>query len=390
MPALAPPALIFFCNSILFISLFTRLPAIQEGMGVDKAMLGLALLGAPLGTFMALPVAGRVTGWLTPRRAAPITLALCAILMPLMSIVPYAGFVFCFVLVGFVRTILDVSANMISAGIEQTTGQKVMARSHGFWSLGLLIGTLFSGYLAGRAVEPFAHQSLASAFVLVCCLVVFRITPATPVEQRGENTAKAPVFVLPSRPIILICIMVFGVCIVEGAVYDWGIFFIQERMGADPRTAAILFSGFTIGMGLTRMAGDRLRDLMPTRRLVRGSALFVAVGLVLLLFAPGLIWSATGLFFIGCGVALNIPLAISTAIGLPGRSAAENLAALSFTLLISTLGIPPLLGMIAKHFGIFTSFAILLPFVMLTLMMAPVADGRRPGLLPRRWFRGRA
>lgn len=385
MPAFIPPSLIFFCNSILFISLFTRLPAIQDGMGVDKGMLGLALLGAPLGTFMALPLAGRITLRLSPRKAAPLFLALCALITPAMSVVSYAGFVICFMLFGFCRTLLDVSANMISAGIERTTGQKVMSRCHGFWSVGLLAGTLASGYFSGRDIGPFAHQVAASCFVLICCIVILMIVPVIQDEKGQEQKGRSPVFVMPSRQILLICLMIFGVCIVEGAIYDWGIFYIQEIMGATPRTAAILFSGFTIGMGITRMLGDRLRDLFPARRLVRGSAICVAFGLLLMLFGPGLAYGATGLFLIGCGVALIIPLAISIVIALPGRPAAENLAALSFTLLMATLGVPPLLGMVAKYFGIFTSFAILLPFVLLTFLMSPVSDGRWPTLFPRRW-----
>ncbi len=146
MTILLAPALLYFSNAILFISLFTRLPAIQEAMAIDKSMLGLALLSAPIGTFLALPLSGRITDRLTPRVTAVVMLPICALLSPLITILPLAGFAFCFFLYGFFRTIFDVSANMISAGIEQRSGTKVLARSHGFWSIGLLFGSLASGF----------------------------------------------------------------------------------------------------------------------------------------------------------------------------------------------------------------------------------------------------
>ncbi len=85
MPILAPPALIFFCNSVLFISLFTRLPNIQAAMQVNKATLGLALLGGALGTVLALPIAGRVNNRFSPRRTAALSLMILSVVTPLLG-----------------------------------------------------------------------------------------------------------------------------------------------------------------------------------------------------------------------------------------------------------------------------------------------------------------
>ena len=60
MIALLAPALLFFSNALMHITLFTRLPEISSAAGLDKAGLGLALLGLPIGTVLALPIAGRL------------------------------------------------------------------------------------------------------------------------------------------------------------------------------------------------------------------------------------------------------------------------------------------------------------------------------------------
>jgi len=376
MKTLLPPALLYFSNAILFISLFTRLPAIQASMGIDKAVLGFALLSAPVGTFLALPIAGRINDRLTPRLTALVTLPVVAVLSPALTVLPVSGFAICFFLFGFFRTIFDVAANMISAGIEQRTGTKVLSRSHGFWSVGLLVGSLCSGFLAERAVTPFSQQLMAAGFVIAACLFVFRITPKD-VAPEQQPDRKRPIYVLPDRTIILICVMVFGLCIVEGAIYDWGIFFLREELKADPAIAGVLYAAFTIGMGLTRLSGDMLRDGFGPMVLVRVSAVSVAVGITLLVSTPSLTLAGMALFLIGCGVALAFPLAVSTTIALGKGQPSENLAALALTLMLSTIGIPPLLGFIAEHVSLVATFLILLPCVVVSFVMAPVAEGRR-------------
>jgi predicted MFS family arabinose efflux permease len=373
---LLPPALLYFSNAILFISLFTRLPSIQETMQIDKAMLGLALLSAPVGTFLALPLAGRITDRLTPRLTAVITLPIVALLSPLLTIFSLPGFVICFFLFGFVRTIFDVSANMISAGIERRTGVKVLSRSHGFWSVGLLFGSLASGFLAGEGVSPTIQQSMAACLALLACLTVFLLMPADP--PAAAPPVRRSAYVLPDRIIILICIMVFGLCIVEGAVYDWGIFYLREVMGADPALAGMLYAAFTVGMGATRMAGDMLRDRFGALALIRMSAITVAAGIILLVTAPSFTMAGAALFLIGCGIALAFPLAVATTIALGKGQPSENLAALALTLMLSTIGVPPLLGFIAEHVSLSAAFIVLLPCVFLSFLMAPVAEGKRP------------
>ncbi|KAB1086786.1 MFS transporter [Neorhizobium galegae] len=382
MKNLLPPALLYFSNAILFISLFTRLPAIQASLGIDKAGLGLALLSAPVGTFLALPLAGRINDRLTPRLTALVTLPICALLTPALTILPVAGFVICFFLFGFFRTIFDVAANMISAGIEQRTGRKVLSRSHGFWSVGLLAGSLCSGFLAEKAVTPFVQQTLATGFVIAACLFVFWVTPKDPAPETPPDR-KGSAYVLPDRTIVLICIMVFGLCIVEGAVYDWGIFFLREQLKADPAIAGVLYAAFTVGMGLTRLSGDMLRDSFGSIVLVRASAVSVALGIILLVAMPSLTLAGAALFLIGCGVALAFLLAVSTTIARGKGRPSENLAALSLTLMLSTIGVPPLLGFIAEHVSLVATFLVLLPCVLASFLMAPVAEGRRPSW-PRR------
>ena len=73
-----------------------------------------------------------------------------------------------------------------------------------------------------------------------------------------------------------------------------------------------------------------------------------------------------GMALMGVGTSAIFPLAMSAAARRTDRPAAVNIAALAQTsFLIFLLG-PPLLGWVAQYFGIRATFAVSLPFLVLS------------------------
>ena len=170
--------------------------------------------------------------------------------------------------------------------------------------------------------------------------------------------------------------MTVGIGLTEGTVYDWSIFYMQDVIGSAPSTAGYVFAAFTIGMGVTRMMGDGLRMRFSNTTLVRGNVLMCACGIAVLLMSSGPIQAGLALAMLGAGVALNAPISVSVVSHLPGRSTAENMAALSMVALIATFGVPALFGFVAEAVGLRIVFAALLPILTVGFLLAPVA-GRR-------------
>lgn len=375
MTALLAPALLFFSNALMHITLFTRLPEISGAAGLDKAGLGLALLGLPIGTVLALPIAGRLNDRLGPHVAAPVMLLVNALMMPFFALVPGLAAGLLFASYSFVRTVLEVAQNMVALGIERRTGVSVLSRSHGFWSVGLFVGSLAAGILAGSGATPLWHQIIASAVVALLMVVFWAVAPR---DYPTLPTAglKRPAFAIPGRAILLIFAMTVGIGLTEGTVYDWSIFYMQDVIGSAPSTAGYVFAAFTIGMGVTRMMGDGLRMRFSNTTLVRGNVLMCACGIAVLLMSSGPIQAGLALAMLGAGVALNAPISVSVVSHLPGRSTAENMAALSMVALIATFGVPAPFGFVAEAVGLRIVFAALLPILAVGFLLAPVA-GRR-------------
>ena len=78
----------------------------------------------------------------------------------------------------------------------------------------------------------------------------------------------------------------------------------------------------------------------------------------------------------GVGTSVIFPLAMSAAAQRTDRSAAVNVATLAQTSFVVFLLGPPLLGLVAQHWGIRWSFGIGLPLVALSLAMAGVLKPR--------------
>jgi len=375
IPPLAAPALIFFCNALLYISLFSRLPGLVERLGIDKSLFGLSLLGGTLGTFLALPFAARFVQRLTPRVAASVLLLAIAVIQVIaFSVSAYWAFVLCLIGFGYCRTMLEVAQNMVATQMEADTGQHVMARSHGFWSVGLLAGALLSGVMGGLGISTWLHMILVGLIVLVLVGLLLRIAPKTLTVGLPKP---GRFFTLPDRAILLVCAMMFGIAVTEGAIYDWAAFYIEQVLAADPAAVGILFSCFTIGMGATRMVGDALRARFPAPMIVRCSVVSAFAGLLVLLSAPNLYVAAIGLTLIGSGVALNAPLAMGTAARIGARSPSENLAAMSMVNTFAFLGIPASLGFVSDHFGLKIAFALLLLPLVASFFLAPITGVRQ-------------
>jgi MFS family permease len=80
--------LVFFCQPIVLGSWLTRIPDVQQALGLGPACLALALLGLPAGTLLTLPFAGTLVGRIGAPTAIVSGLALHALAVSLPAFAP--------------------------------------------------------------------------------------------------------------------------------------------------------------------------------------------------------------------------------------------------------------------------------------------------------------
>lgn len=373
------PAALFFAKGLIFVSFFTRLPAIGERLGLGADTLGLAMLGMTAGTVAGFVIAARVVERAGPRRAAGAGLLAMGLALGWASVGgpngAATGVAACLCVFGFAGAIFEVGTNLIAARVE-ATGRKVLARSHGFWSVGLLVGTMVTGLATARDLAPVVQQfAVAAVSMPLAILLVLRLGDMPPPLR--EPGPRPPLFAKPDRFVLCLLLLVVGFSVTEGAIYDWGMYYLTRDLELSGPMASGAYLCFTLGMIGVRMIGDELRTRVPLVRMLRGMAVTVLLGLGLLAMAPGLpfgfIALALGFALIGAGVALAAPVAVGLALSQPGRSGPETMAAYALVALLATFCIPPLLGQVVEGpGGALAALAAPSPVIVMVLVIAPL------------------
>ena len=93
-------------------------------------------------------------------------------------------------------------------------------------------------------------------------------------------------------------------------------------------------------------------------------------GLVLVVVSPSYLVALLGFGLVGLGICVLYPLMLSAAARLGDRPASQNVAATTLVVQLVNLGAPGLIGAVAQGFGVRVAFAIMLPLLLLTWLMA--------------------
>jgi predicted MFS family arabinose efflux permease len=334
-------------------SFAARVPWIASQVGVDVGHLAIGLLMPGLGALLALPFSGRLAHRYPFRPLVAGTIVafcLSLVLLPL----PTSLVVLCFALLVFGATagLADMAMNAEGVLVEKVVGRSVMSSFHGFWSVGVLVGSAVSALSSHAGIDTrlqFAVEAVALA-ALGAAAARFLIE-----DPAARELAAPPAFALPTRPIVLIGLV--GLCAVFGewAGTDWSAFFIRNELGGSASVAALAVSAFAVTMAVVRLVGDRvIRKLGPVRT-VRLSGACAACGAVAIVLAPGVAVGLGGFALLGMGVALVVPLVFAAA-GRVGTHPARSIAGVAGVAYASGLVAPGVIGGVAAVWSLTASF----------------------------------
>ena len=361
--------LVFFLQPIAFGSWLPRIPDVQEALGLGPQGLAMALLGLPCGTLLTLPFAGPLVGRIGPRMAilAGFVLYSLAASLPAFALNPAMLFV-ALMLAGSTISFVELGLNVQADAVEKATGSVIMTTSHGFWSVGIMVGSLIGSVLAGFGLEARWAIMLVAAAILPVALIASRALPTlAPDTPKTEN--QRSVWAFPSLALLGICCFVFGITITEGAMADWSAIFLRDALGAESGVVGLGYSVFAMMVAAGRFGGDTLKRRFGAVSTARICGLLAIAGAVILLLSSNMPVALLGFGIIGLGVSVGFPLAVTAAAGLTDRAASANVAVLSFVALLGFLVGPPVIGFVAEHFDMRLAIACLLPVLLVSLLL---------------------
>lgn len=362
---------LFFLQPVAIGCWLALIPFVKETIGLSKAELSIALIGAPIALLIALQIAGKAVDLIGVRK-----LLLCAFpfqaaasLLPIIAISQWTLFLGLAVF-GAAIALMEVALNVYAGRIEKKAARLIMNRCHGFWALGLMTGSLVVATMTG-AVSPIGAMMFGS---FVSAGIGFYLALGLP-KVGEEDSKRAPArrsFQELPRSLFGIAIFMFAMTLTEGAMADWAAIYLSERMQTsltDAGIAVTVFSGF---LAAGRFGGDWLKHRFGALIHARGSIATSILGLLFLVLPFPVPLVFAGFALVGLGVASGYPLGVSAVAALDDVYEAGNVALMSTSALMGFLVGPPLIGFLSEAFGLRMGFAIMIPGLLVAFAVAQV------------------
>lgn len=370
---------VFALNGALYGSWAPRVPAISARLHASPGPFGLALLCLTVGMLVVASLSGKLVERTGPRAAIVGSTMLSCLLLPLLGLagsVPVVG-VTMFGL-GVAVGALDVAMNIAAVGVERRVGSPLMTVFHAGFSFGGMAASAAAGLAASAHWPPVRHFTVAAVTVVVVLLLVVRgLPPAVPRQERRRSTPR----VAPARRPVLWLLAAVALCsaIAEGASADWSALLMVTEQGIGQGAAALAYTGFSLAMTVTRLAGGWVQRRLGSAATLIGGAVLAGTGLVTaaVVSAPGP--AILGFALAGVGLAASFPIALSLA-GAAGRRADDSGGEreIAFVTTVAYGGFlvgPPLIGGVAQASSLSAAF-VLSGAVAALIAPAAIAAGR--------------
>lgn len=361
-----------FILGTTFASWASRIPDIKAFLNLSDAALGFALFAAPIGQIPSMIVTPLLVKRVGSRLLATIAMICYAIMLVGLSFVQSVHQLFV-VLIGFgvFNSMLSISVNAQAVGVENLYGRSIMAKLHGCWSLGGVIGGLFGGAMAGWGVSP--HWHFLCILILACVISTFawkhlmKYDPQPHVAHTGLTRHR---WVMPDILLVILGIIGFGSMAVEGSMYDWNSVYFVSVLHEQGFSARLGYLVCMISMVSARFIADGFINRYGEVLVLRVSSVSMTIGLALLVTFPSLVPAMIGSAFVGFGMAAVVPICFSIA-GRSGNVSAST--AISMVTAISFLGFlmgPPVIGTISDHIGLRGAFAVVMGAPIIVVLLS--------------------
>jgi MFS family permease len=386
----AATATVFFIHGLLFASWTAHIPQVKEHAGLTVGALGLALLGAPVGSVLAMLVSGRLLPRLGSRRMVRACLVGYCAAGPLAGLAGSLPALFAALFAwGAFQGSLDVSMNTQAVAVERARGRPLMSGFHGCWSIGTFAGA--AAGVAGVAIGmPLTVQLLVlgGPVLVIGEVLAGRMLPDAdeparrPREPREAREQRRP---RParrlSRPVLVLGAIAFASMLCEGASADWASVYLRGPVHAGAAVAGLGYTAYSLTMVIVRLSGNRLLARFPVRSVLPALAAVAFTGFIAGL-AGGRSAAAAiaGFACLGIGLALIVPTVSSAAGWLPGLSPGAAIAAVASCGWLGFVCGPPLIGELASATSLPVALGVipaLVAFIAVATAVAPQI--RMPG-----------
>ena len=299
----------FFVQGLLFISLTTRLPQIQETWGLSElAVSGLLLMVVLLaggGSVLAEVLAGRNPSARLVRVGLLVATAGLGVLMLAPT---FPVFVVGLATYGVSLGLIDASTNMQAVSVEYLYLRPILPSFHGFWTAGGILATLVSIALAGVALGP----------ALLPLLLVPLVALAAPYLRHDHTIDTSEPVPISWRPLLVLGAAMVLFYMVDTASTTWGPVFLNTTFDAPERVLPLATLPYLVATLVARVAGDGFVARFGPVVVLRVGGILASLALLVVVTSVGWPMAVAGFTLVGAAVAVIAPLSFSAAAAVAG------------------------------------------------------------------------
>ena len=373
-----------------------RIPAVKQHLRLSDALLGIALLAAPVGLVVVAAFADRLIdrfGSARPTAAGAVAIALLPIALGLAG--SMAALMAVLLVYGMAGGMTDVAINAQAVRAERGYRRPIINSFHGCFSFGGLLGALLGGLFAWADIGPAATFAAIGVPLAVLATAGRRRLlhgpeAGDPAAPSDRATAAVRARAAARRHAVALRIAALGLLALcsllgEGAAGSWSAVYLRDNLGTSAAFAALGYAAFSVTMAAGRLTGDRLAARFGPGRLVSGCGVVAALGLAGALISRSPALSLVGFALFGAGLSSTFPQLLSTAGNIRTSRSGTGIARVAGAGYLGLLVGPVLIGSFAGLLGL--RLALGIPVVLMGLIavggwavVGPRrAGGRAPG-----------
>ncbi|QHT58042.1 MFS transporter [Cellulomonas sp. H30R-01] len=375
----------FATQGFVYALLLTSLEQFKDRYGVDDGQITLVVLGvcalAAVGTLVADRVARGRAG---SRGALAAGLCVLVAAVAVVSAAPtFAVLALGFAVYGLGLGLVDAGTNMQAVSVQRVYGRSLLTGFYAAWSVGGIAGAVLVSVTAGRTpVEPVAYVLWSGILVASLAAVLVAAAGWRRDLSGGAATVDASADVagrVPWGPVLLLGLGVVAYYVADTAVSTWSTIYLGDVLDATARIAPLGYAAYLATTLVSRVAGDPLVRRHGRAAVVRVAAVVGAIGLVLVVVAPGTPVALLGFAVTGAGLGVIAPLCFSAAGALaPGHADAVVARLNIFNYVGAVLG-GVLVGAIGSGSTLRAGFVVPVLLVVAVAVVAPRFGRRSAG-----------
>jgi MFS family permease len=260
--------------------------------------------------------------------------------------------------------VLNIAMNAQSISLQEKFQRKIVGSFHAIWSLGGVVGVLFSTAMVKSGISLESHLTTIAILTILGSIMAYKYS----LTKDKSLTGNKLIFGKPDTFILYLGLLIFFAAICEGGMYDWSGIYFKEVVKEDIFTYGYLL--FMICMTTSRFFIDGLLDKLGMLVMYTISGVLIFTGIFLAILFPQFWTALIGFCLVGIGVSPIFPMTYMLAGKSKKYSPGMAISIVGTYAIVGMFIGPPLIGYLSHAFGLQYAFLI---FVFCGIMFIPIS-----------------